>query len=91
MPSTDEQLTTFVDLTTPDMSQSFYFCNEDDRIVTTLELDMVEGFQVMSRNYPENYPNNLCQEWVLSSPVGTKIKFEFLQFDASICTAYAYS
>jgi len=72
-------LTTFNPLTTVDTSQGVYFCDESQRILTTIELD--ETFEVISENYPENYPNNLCQEWVISSPVGTRVKVEFLEFD----------
>jgi len=80
--SLDAQLTTYAGLTTPSSADNFYFCDEDERIFKLMEVG--ETYEEISENEPGDDPNNACQEWGITSPLGTVVRVEFLEFDVSM-------
>ena len=50
------------------------------------EVDCCSSTEIMSPNYPNSYPNNAKETWLLTAPTGSIITLQFHSFQVRIST-----
>ena len=52
------------------------------------EVDCCSSTQIMSPNYPNSYPNNAEETWLLTTPTGSIITLQFHSFHVRLITDF---
>jgi len=72
----------FLDPTTDVLDGTYTCTDEDDRLALTVAFN--EVLEITSPNYPSNYDDFDCHEWVIYSSQGTVITMTITDFRVNI-------